>query len=309
MAREARDHTEIAMDMNEGTQVSALATLGTADKDARTAAAQEASIAAAAAAMVEAFALIDSDDMCQLAAGEMNDWLGKIKTMNERRMKITRPMDEAKREVMELFAPHIRVLEDAVRRIKGSILAWEDKKEEARRQEEARLREEQRQRELLAAQEAQRAREAAEKAAAEQRKIAEAAEAAGHLEGAEMARAQAAEIEHAGQTKAEAVMQEAAHAPAVVVAQTKVAGAAVTGTWKGELTSKLDAMRYIAGLDGETLKAIAAAGIEIRPHPEYLSLFDANQTALNAVAKAQQTDCVVPGVKTFLDRTVRGTRR
>lgn len=71
-----------------------------------------------------------------------SDLLGRIgvalKATNDRRLEITRPLDAAKKSVIELFAPLVANLEDADRSVRKSLLAFET----LRRQQEDKIRRE-----------------------------------------------------------------------------------------------------------------------------------------------------------------------
>jgi hypothetical protein len=122
-------------------------------------------------------------------------------------------MDEAKRRVMELFAPTLDIIADAERGIRGEMTTYHDK-----RQAEARA--------------------AAAEAEAEARAAREAAE------------AEAAELRAAGkEDEADAVVYEAATAPVAIVATAeppKAAGVSATGRWQAEVTDKLALIKFIA---------------------------------------------------------------
>ena len=60
--------------------------------------------------LVEAFEVVD-DATYQLAGEELNSCLRVLSRLNERRLVITRPMDEAKGRVMDLFRAPVASLE------------------------------------------------------------------------------------------------------------------------------------------------------------------------------------------------------
>lgn len=61
------------------------------------------------------------------------------KDMTELRLSITRPMDEAKRRVMEVFQPALDRLGSAERAIKNAVLTYTQETERRRREEQAAL--------------------------------------------------------------------------------------------------------------------------------------------------------------------------
>lgn len=63
----------------------------------------------------------------------------RIKELDEQRKAITKPLDDAKKEVMNLFRDPIDLLERAEKYIKGLMLKYTDKMEREAREEQARL--------------------------------------------------------------------------------------------------------------------------------------------------------------------------
>lgn len=84
---------------------------------------------------------------------------GRQKELDELRRSLTRPLDEAKSRIMNLFKPAADQLAKAEGAIKGAVLTFTKEQERLRREEELRLREE-------AEKEAERLRKRAEKARA-----------------------------------------------------------------------------------------------------------------------------------------------
>ena len=106
-------------------------------------------------------------DMYEVSSQEdylfANDQLGDVKkqakTLDDRRKAITKPLDEAKKQVMDLFRPALDLLSSAEGIWKRKMLAWDNEQDRKRREEEARLRE-------IARKEQERLRRLAESAAA-----------------------------------------------------------------------------------------------------------------------------------------------
>jgi hypothetical protein len=79
---------------------------------------------------------VDSPMMYELAADELRNVKTKLSELVERRLKITRPMDEAKKELMDLFRGPVERLEAAEKLLKSKMLQFslaEQKKAEEQR--------------------------------------------------------------------------------------------------------------------------------------------------------------------------------
>ncbi len=217
---------------------------------------------------------IDSPEMLDAAAAELSNVVARKKAITEKRLDITRPLDAAKRAVMDFFAGPLDLLEQAERALKGGMVGYE-------RKERERIAAEQRaadQRAAAERAEAQRQAEAAERAA-------RAAQRDGDAEAAEQAAARA----EAAREQAELAMV----APTMpTIAVPKAAGASFRGTWKGRVTDKA------------ALIAAAAA------RPELQGLLAIDTTALNGMARAVKDSGKVPGVEFYEERGVatRGAR-
>lgn len=57
----------------------------------------------------------------------------QLKTLIDQRLEITRPMDEAKKKVMDLFRPITTALENAIRVFDRKIIQWDNEQEEIRK--------------------------------------------------------------------------------------------------------------------------------------------------------------------------------
>lgn len=217
---------------------------------------------------------IDSPEMLDAAAKELAGIVARKKAITEKRLSITRPLDEAKRNIMDFFAGPLDLLEQAERALKGGMLTYEQKERE-------RIAREQREAEQRAAEERAEAERRAREAEAE----AQSAYAAGDHE---TGFARAMEAEEARE-QADLLMVAP---PLPAVAAPKAAGASFRGTWKGRLTDKA--------------KLIAAAA----QRPELQGLLAIDTTALNAMARAVKDSTTVPGVEFYQDRSVaaRGGR-
>lgn len=91
--------------------------------------------AAAAMAMVEAFEVNDATTF-ELAAEELQSIKKRATALDEQRKAITGPLDQAKKQVMDLFKPPLEVLTKAEGLLKSKMLTWQQ--DEARKAAEAR---------------------------------------------------------------------------------------------------------------------------------------------------------------------------
>lgn len=74
------------------------------------------------------------------ASGELlKDIKRRQKTLADLRLSITRPMDTAKKRVMELFQPAVNRLANAERLIKAAVLTYTQEQERLRREAQAKL--------------------------------------------------------------------------------------------------------------------------------------------------------------------------
>lgn len=80
---------------------------------------------------------IKTHDDCQAAADILKDAKTKVKALEERRKLITKPLDDAKASVMELFRPATTALTQLEKTLKPKISKFIDDQEAARRKIEA----------------------------------------------------------------------------------------------------------------------------------------------------------------------------
>lgn len=163
--------------------------------------------------------IIDSPAMLEEAGNELRNIVGAKKKLNDQRLSITRPIDEAKTKVMDLFRKPIELLEEAEALLKRSISNFQQEQERIRREEQ---------------------RKADEAAAAERKRIAEEA-AALERQGQEALQSGTPEaIERAQEVIAQAedlrTRQQMTVAPIVDSAPTKVSGISSRQNWKFEIT-------------------------------------------------------------------------
>lgn len=265
--------------------------------------------------------VITTDDEYRWAADEAIRSNTAVKRLTEQRLAITRPMDEAKRQVMELFDKPIKAAEAIVGHCKKLMLAFDQEKERRRQEEQARLRreaEEQAARERAEAERLRREaeeqerqareraeaeRRAAEQAAQEARAAGDAAAEAKAQAEAEAAvqrdleAAQAAEDAkaHADAMDATADMIQATPAQALVEAPPTVDGVQKRSNWKAEVT------------DVQALILAAADGLRAG-NPMIAGLLEPNTKAIGALAKGLKSSASVPGIR-FYDEPIIATSR
>lgn len=92
------------------------------------------------ALVLSANVIIDSNDSYEQGALIFKEINAKIKEVNDKRLSMTRPLDESKKQIMDFFKGPIEKLESAKKTIKGSMIAYQEKIELERKKEEERLR-------------------------------------------------------------------------------------------------------------------------------------------------------------------------
>lgn len=166
----------------------------------------------AALAMVEGFEVVDATTY-ELAAEELTMIKRKATTLDDQRKAITKPMDDAKKAVMDLFRAPLDLLGKAEGILKGKMLTYYQA-EQAKAAE---------------------ARQVAERAAqAERKRLA----------------AEAAELESQGRSGEAAMVEQVAAmvvaAPAVVAEPAKVVGVSMRSTVEFEVVNLLDLVKHVA---------------------------------------------------------------
>lgn len=225
-----------------------------------------------------------------LRAGEqLRDVVARRKEMEEARFRITRPMDEAKKKVMELFTPALAELTQAERTLKSGIEDYQAEQdriaaEAQRKADDARRAEQNR----LAAQ-AQAAREKAEAEAAELRR--QAAEAESDAERARLEEKADQKIDRA-EARAEAIEDRALSMPAAVMqsAAPKLAGISSRTLYNALVTDLMNLCRAV--VNGQV------PPVAILPNMVYL----------NQRATADKMFLSIPGVELEVS-TSTATRR
>lgn len=84
---------------------------------------------------------IVNQDQYNLAGDVLKEVKSRIKELDDERKKITKPLDDAKKAVMNLFKPPIELLEKAEAKIKGLMLTYSEEQEKKAREEQRKLQE------------------------------------------------------------------------------------------------------------------------------------------------------------------------
>lgn len=113
--------------------------LPTAETVARDPSLQEFVASSQSAAVYVQGLVISSPEAYEAAAHELQEVKGKIKALDALRKSITRPLDEAKAKIMDLFRVPAERLEKAEGALKRALVTFADEQERKRRAEQARL--------------------------------------------------------------------------------------------------------------------------------------------------------------------------
>ncbi len=179
---------------------------------------------------------IDSPDMLNVVADELKTLKARAKALEEQRVAITKPLDEAKKAVMNLFRPALEYLGQAEYVYKGAIADYQRRIAEERRREQA-----------AAEERARKERERLEALAAKQ--------------------AAAGKEERAAETLARAEAAALAVAPPTMEAP-KAAGISTRKKYSAEVVDKAELLRFVLAtpmfmnlivVDQSALNKIAAA--------------------------------------------------
>ncbi len=187
--------------------------------------------------------VVDSTEMFEVASEHTKVIKSLAKAIDEKRMSMTRPLDESKKAIMDFFRPMVDALEEAEKELKRKLLNYQTEQERIRREAVAKA-----QREAEAARRAEQERLAAEAAAA----------------------AEAGDEAKAEELVAEAI--EAEIAPVVIAAPVvevpKAAGVSKRDNWQGEVTdinalieaaAKQPHLRVLLTVDPKALREMAKA--------------------------------------------------
>lgn len=252
---------------------------------------------------------IDSPAALDVASEELRRLVARKKEIEELRLSLTRPIDEAKKRIMDLFRAPTDRLSEAEGMLRKGIVAYQVKeREEAdrkRREAEATARAERErlEREQAAAEaEARRIREEQVKAERERLAAIERERAAGNEAAAKEAervareeaeKAAAAEAEaRAKADAAKAEIEIADVAPVLpMIAPAKAEGISSRQNWKAEC------------IDLQALVSAAAAAAA-RGDTTLLGYIEPNTKALGQVAKALKGAARIPGVRIFAEDAI-----
>lgn len=247
---------------------------------------------------------IDSPETLNIASTELRSIAERRKQMEELRLSLTRPLDESKRRIMDLFrVPTDRLLEaeGLLRKEVGDYQRQERERIERERQAaeaRARAESERLERERRAAEaEERRIRAEQERIERERQEQIERERAAGNEAAAREAEAQAQrEAEAAAQAAAEAraraeqaqaAIEEADVAPVTALQiAPKAEGISTRQTWKAEVTSL------------DELIVAAAKDVQLR------AFLCADTKALGQAAKALKGQARIPGVRVYAEEGI-----
>jgi hypothetical protein len=240
----------------------------------------DAAAAAKAIAVANAFTVEDAESsvMAQETRAKLNT---RIKDLGDRRMSITRKMDAAKKDIMDLFAGPINVLTQALGIFDAKVLAYDTEQENLRKEAQKKAEESaQRERDRLAAEATERQR-VADAEAQRLRDEAAAKEAAGDTEGAAKLVNKAERTEEKAAQRVEVLQVRAAQvvAPIIQSHSAKASGSSFRDNWKWRLKDKakinapflitvtndaaIDAIVKSQKGNAESIAAIVGDGIEI----------------------------------------------
>lgn len=211
---------------------------------------------------------IDCGEMYEIASEETKEIKTRKKALEDRRKTITAPLDEAKKNVMDLFRMPIVILTEAETVIKGKMIAYsnEQKAVAVAAQKKA---------EEAARAERQRMLEEAQKAEAEQKRL---------LAEAEQNPEKAVELQRLAEEKA-AQSNASALSAAMVTTQVpavqvpKAKGASERVTWSAEVYDLPALLQFI--LD----------------NPQYQHFIQPNMKELRAHAISMKENMKIPGVR------------
>lgn len=169
--------------------------------------------------------VIHSPEAYESAAEMLKDVKGRRKSLDELRRTMTRPLDEAKSAIMDLFRSPAERLEQAEAALKRALIVYSDAQEKARRAEQARL------------------EEAARKEREKLQRQADAAAAKGREERAAVLEAAAVAVV----------------APVSQAAAPKVAGVSFRSIWRAEVVDASLVPREYLMVDQAKIDKVAAA--------------------------------------------------
>lgn len=236
---------------------------------------------------------IDSIELYQAAAEDLQRVKALAKTVEETRVSITGPLHQAKVAVDNLFKGPTTFLQQAEAKLKGAMLTWDNEQEQIRREEQRRAEEARRLEEARLAAEQRAREEEARRQEEEARRLEEearAAAAAGDAAKAEKLQEAAQERAHAAEDAAADAHSLASTAAVITMPvstpQPKVAGISTSKTVDFEVTSLHEFVKHVAA------------------HPELLNLVVADTVKLRAYVRGLGMNTALPGVRVYEKKTI-----
>lgn len=221
-------------------------------------------------------ATIDSPIMFELAGAELQELQAKYKDLEDKRFAITRPMDAAKKAVMELFKPALTLLDGQIGALKGSMLTYTREEQRKAAVKQALLDKiAADQRAALAAEQARQAEEVNKQTALAAQLMEAGGDSAAIAEALDKAEQSQEMVAALGQTV------EVVSAATAATNVPTVEGVTTADVWKARVTDLPALLRYIAD------------------HPDCLDWVEIKMTGLNDLAKAQRDALRIPGVEAF----------
>jgi hypothetical protein len=221
---------------------------------------------------------VKTADEAQEAAADLKIVKMMIDKVEDTRKSFTRPLDDLKKRFMELFRPAETELKEAENYCKRALLSYQQEQDNKAREEARRLREEQE-----------------KKNRAEQERIKKELEAAKEAQETAELMDDYTAMEQANQKK-ELLQQEQLSAAAIDLyaphaQETKIEGTSTTKNWKGEITDIADLVRYISASNN------------------FYNLIEANNTAINQLAKSTKGTLKIPGIRFYAEDVLRVNKR
>jgi len=228
--------------------------------------------------------VIDSPMLYELAGVELVELQAMYKRLEDQRLAITRPMDAAKKLIMDLFRKPLDRLDAQIKLLKGSMLSYDQEQKRKAAIQQALLDK------IAADQRAQLAAESARQAALAEaeHERAKALMASGNTEGVNEALT-AAETAH----EMSMALQQTTTVVSAATAATNVPtveGITTADVWKARVTDLPALLRYIAD------NPACHGWVEVK-------LMD-----LNDMAKAQRTELRIPGVEAYEEARIAASR-
>src|SRR3990167_901847 len=195
--------------------------------------------------------VVVNDGQYEIAGGDLKRIKNKMRDLEEMRKNLTRPIDAAKKAVMDFFRQPEEYLRNAESAYKRAMLVYQDEQERQRKAEENRIRELQRQEQERLAKEAEAAERESRRLAEEAAKKERGAAAIKDSEARRIAEEEAARLRaesEQNQLTANAVIDQAASLPPAIVTRElpQTRGVTTRTTWAAELVDKMTLVKAVA---------------------------------------------------------------